>query len=164
MENGWLLNCPVCDKSRSFSSKYSMQNAKNKKTKCASCRTTANNKQRIGTNVKEKNGSWRGYQGVPGKVLSRLRNGAKRRKLHFDITLEDIFNVYKKQGFMCAFSGIPVSFDKDASVDRIDSDLGYTTDNIQVVHKDLNMMKRNINNELFIQWCILVAKNFKDNK
>ena len=55
MNNGWSLNCPLCGKSRSFSSKYSMQNAMNKKTKCASCRTAANNKNRTGTKTKEKN-------------------------------------------------------------------------------------------------------------
>ena len=79
-----------------------------------------------------------------------------------EITLEDIQETYEAQNKVCAFSGLPISFGKEASVDRIDSSLGYTKDNIQIVHKRLNLMKQDIPNDEFIEWCIAVAKNLGD--
>ena len=46
-----------------------------------------------------------------------------------------------------------------ASLDRIDSSKGYTTDNIQWVHKDINIMKNDYGNDYFIEICKKVAKN-----
>jgi len=40
-----------------------------------------------------------------------------------------------------------------ASLDRIDSTKGYTLDNIQWVHKTLNRLKMNLDNQEFIEWC-----------
>ncbi len=48
-----------------------------------------------------------------------------------------------------------------ASLDRIDSTKGYTLDNIQWIHKDLNKMKMNFANDYFIKTCKLVAENNK---
>jgi len=46
-----------------------------------------------------------------------------------------------------------------ASVDRIDSSIGYVMGNIQWVHKDINKMKSDFSQELFIAWCGLVASH-----
>ena len=46
-----------------------------------------------------------------------------------------------------------------ASLDRIDSKLGYELNNIQWVHKDINMMKQAYTNNYFIEHCKLVAAN-----
>ena len=51
-----------------------------------------------------------------------------------------------------------------ASLDRIDSSRGYTLDNIQWVHKDLNKMKTNYPNDYFIKMCKYVANNNKQNR
>ena len=48
-----------------------------------------------------------------------------------------------------------------ASLDRIDSTRGYTVDNIQWIHKDLNRMKWNLPNDYFINICTLVANHNK---
>lgn len=136
-----------------------MDTASKKETSCFSCRTVANNKKRIGTKSKEKNPAWRGYKDVPGKVFSKLKRGASQRDLEFSISIEDIYNQYEKQHKVCALSGLGISFDKDASVDRIDSNIGYTVDNIQIVHKKLNMLKKDTPDEEFIEWCCLVAKH-----
>ena len=114
---------------------------------------------RKGTKVKDKNPAWKGYKDVPGKVFSKLKRDALRRDLSFEITIEDIYNQYEKQHKTCALSGLGISFDKDASVDRIDSRFGYSVDNIQIVHKVLNMLKKDTPDEEFIEWCCLVAKH-----
>jgi hypothetical protein len=119
----------------------------------------ANNKKRVGTKQGDKNPAWKGYKDVPGKTFSRLQRGAKQRGLCFEITIEDIQEQFEKQHKSCAFSGISLIFGSTASVDRIDSREGYTKDNIQIVHKQLNMIKRDTPNEEFIDWCILVARH-----
>jgi hypothetical protein len=40
-----------------------------------------------------------------------------------------------------------------ASLDRIDSSKGYTIDNVQWVHKTVNLMKRELNQQDFIDIC-----------
>lgn len=153
------LPCPSCGKDREFNSKAAMQNAADKETTCYSCRTIRNNQKRKGTKAGADNPAWTGYKDVPGKVLSRLRNGAIQRGLSFEITLEDIQDIYEQQNKVCAFTGLSITFGKDASVDRIDSRYGYSKDNIQIVHKVLNLLKRDTPNEEFIEWCCLVARH-----
>lgn len=151
------LACPTCGKDREFSGKSALKTAEKKRTSCFSCRTVANNISRTGTKAKEKNPAWKGFGHVPGKVFSKLKRDAERRGIPFEITIEDIHNQYNKQRECCAFTGFRVVFGNDASVDRIDSSKGYTLNNIQIVHKDLNMMKRNMDNTDFILWCRAVA-------
>ena len=47
--------------------------------------------------------------------------------------------------------------DKDYSLDRIDSNNGYVEGNVQWVHKDVNMMKKDYNQEYFINICKLIT-------
>lgn len=117
---------------------------------------------------------WKGFQDLSGCYWNRIVKRANDRKLECSITIEDAWNQYIKQNKKCALSGIDIyiipNFTRHckqhtASLDRIDSTKGYTIDNIQWVHADLNMMKRNHSDEKFIEWCKLVAKNNKyDNK
>jgi uncharacterized Zn finger protein (UPF0148 family) len=156
------LVCPNCGKDREYATKKSLERASSLKSSCASCRTVNNNRKRKGTKSKEQNPAWKGYKDVPGKVLSKLKRGALHRGLVFEITIEDIQEVYEEQHKLCAFSGLPLIFGVDASVDRLDSQEGYTRGNIQIVHKQLNMIKRDTPNEQFIEWCCLVANHTKE--
>ena len=156
------LPCPSCGKQREYATQKSLERAAFKKAICPSCRTVANNKKRKGTKTKEKNPAWKGYKDIPGKVLSKLKLGAERRGLSFEITIEDIQYVYEQQNKCCAFSGLPLVWGHTASVDRIDSQEGYIKSNIQIVHKQLNMLKRDTPNDLFIELCWLVTKHTKD--
>ena len=73
------------------------------------------------------------------------------------------------QNQKCQLSGIDLTFDSDLkirdnnlSVDRIDSSIGYIEGNVQLVHKDINMMKGTLSQERFIELCKLVTN--KNNK
>lgn len=147
--------CSNCSKELSYRNKYSLERAVASRSVCPSCRTANNNRNRKPKKGKD-NPAWTGYKDIPGKVFSRLLNGAKKRNIEVTITIEDIWNQYIKQNKRCAFSGIPVEFGLDASVDRIDSSAGYWKYNIQIVHKTLNMMKKDMPNDLFINWCKMV--------
>ena len=154
------LACPSCGKDREYTNKGSLERAALYKTVCASCRTIKNNTKRKGTKGKENNPAWKGYKDIPGKVLSKLKRDAIRRNISFEITLEDIWNKYEQQNKRCALSGVILEWDNNASVDRIDSSQHYTKDNIQIVHKVINMMKRDLDQDEFIRHCCCVSSNY----
>jgi hypothetical protein len=155
------LACPSCTKNREFQSKSAMLQAERKGTSCFSCRTVANNKNRKGTKAGDKNPAWKGYKDIPGKVLSKLKRDADSRGIEFHITLEDIQNKYEQQNKCCALSGIPVVWGLNASVDRIDSNKHYTVNNIQIVVNTVNIMKRDIPEDVFVFLCKQIAGKHK---
>ncbi len=110
--------------------------------------------------------NWKGYGDISGRVWGTIKAGAKNRGLSISITIKDIWNVYQKQNGTCSLSGLPISFfntdarkNGTASLDRVDSSLGYTIENIQWVHRDINKIKSNYKQQQFIELCHLVAKN-----
>jgi len=116
--------------------------------------------------ISEKN--WKGYEEISGDVWWRLVSSAKKRNLEFNISMQDIWELYLKQNRKCALSGVDIQFARarhkseiTASLDRIDSSKGYTIDNIQWIHKDLNRMKLDTSVELFVKWCKLVTLHNK---
>lgn len=46
-----------------------------------------------------------------------------------------------------------------ASLDRIDSSKPYVKDNVQWVHKVVNNMKWDFDQNEFIEWCKIIASN-----
>ena len=154
--------CSNCSEPIHYTTLKSYNAAVAKGTVCPSCRTAENNKSPKRDNKKENNPAWRGYGEVPGKVYSKLKRDAEKRNIPFDLTIHEINFQYVNQDRVCAFTGVPLKFGADASVDRINSEDGYNFDNIQIVHKDLNMMKKDMPNEVFVAWCKLVANHGKE--
>jgi hypothetical protein len=72
-----------------------------------------------------------------------------------------LWDLYLKQERICALTGLPIKLgtvnEISASLDRIDSTRGYTLDNVQWVHKDINRMKGDLTPERFLELCQLVA-------
>ena len=60
-------------------------------------------------------------------------------------------------GIDLTFDTLVNTFDGTASLDRIDSSKGYTKDNVQWVHKDINYIKRDLSDSEFITLCKKVA-------
>lgn len=111
--------------------------------------------------------SWTGYEEISGSLWSSILGKAKSRNLEFAITKEDAWQQYLKQNKKCVLTGQEIKFskfssknrnDRTASLDRIDSSKGYTIDNIQWIHKDINILKMNLPEEKFIRLCICVAE------
>lgn len=102
---------------------------------------------------------------ISNTCLRRLRRGAKKRQIKFDITLEDIWNQYLLQNKLCYFSGLKIFFEpksvdlskQTASIDRINNNDYYHKHNIVIVHKRINLMKHNMTEEEFMYWCQLVT-------
>jgi hypothetical protein len=92
------------------------------------------------------------YMEISGHQLCQIRRGAKTRNLEFALTPEFLWGLFLKQNRCCALSGLLLTFSKPctASLDRIDSSKGYTEENVQWLHKDVNRMKMDLNQDYFL--------------
>ena len=88
------------------------------------------------------------------------------RDIEFKISKKYIEDLFYEQDGKCALTGLDLILAhahtekhlRTASIDRIDSSLGYIKGNIQWVHKTVNKMKLNIKQDEFIDFCCMVAK------
>lgn len=115
---------------------------------------------------------WSGHEEISGTYLLKLEQGATQRNIEFQLTKEELWDLFIKQDRKCALSGIEIAFApkgkcvpqykelQTASLDRIDSNKPYTIDNVQWVHKNINKMKQDLPQEVFVDLCKLVANNF----
>lgn len=112
-------------------------------------------------------GLYKGYEEISSSLWSSMKLGARLRNLEFSITLKDVWNLFIKQNRKCSLTGLEIVFAKNrkqmstttSSLDRIDSTKGYTLDNVQWVHKDINVMKLDLNEAYFINMCRLVVNH-----
>lgn len=116
-----------------------------------------------------KHPSWIGYEEIPGTYFCAIRRSAKKRNLVFHLTLQEIWDLFLKQNRRCALSGELLTFNKEqkdtsgtASLDRIDSNKGYTIDNVQWLHKKINVMKQDLTDIEFVKYCQTIAVYRKD--
>lgn len=110
-------------------------------------------------------GKRKGTLNISGTFWDRLIRGAKLRDIKVEIDIEYAESLLVKQKFRCALSNIDLIVgygplgNITASIDRIDPTKGYTKNNIQWVHKDINWMKQDYTNKEFIEYCKKVADN-----
>lgn len=152
--------CNCCKKEIFYKDKYKLQRAIKENKCCKSCSITNINKTKSYTKG-NKNHLWKSPNEIPFSWFSKyfLRKNKKRKG---DITIEDVYKIWINQNKKCNLSGLEIDFVKrengiTASIDRIDSNKEYMLDNIQLVHKDVNLMKNHFNQNYFIQMCKLIA-------
>lgn len=83
------------------------------------------------------------FEEIPLSKFESYKHGAKIRNFVFEIEIQEVWDLFLKQKRKCALTGWDICFGKQitASLDRIDSKKGYTSDNIQLIHKDINILK-----------------------
>ncbi len=124
--------------------------------RCASCAKTGS-----------RNPGWKGCGELNGWYWGVVLRGARKRNLKVTITIKDAWKKFLKQNRQCALSGVllvigaPGQCNGTASLDRIDSNKGYTQCNIQWVHKKINLMKLDLPQEEFLTFCRLITENKK---
>jgi hypothetical protein len=99
---------------------------------------------------------WKGLKYIPASYWRNLStsNRLRKKNIEFNLTIEEAEAKFIEQEYKCALSGMPISFlDKTASLDRIDSSKNYCIDNIQWVHKTVNKMKTDLDQEEFLYFC-----------
>ena len=108
------------------------------------------------------------YKTLEGQLLHRLRAAkirAKRFTLAFDLSVEDLLELWDRQKGCCAISGIPLvlddqTFGKQAfrpSVDRIQPKRGYVRGNVRLVATIVNFGLNKWTLEEFVRMCKAVA-------
>jgi len=104
-------------------------------------RTKINNQKKIYKNT------------LSGKYVM-YKGNAKRRKVKFDLTLEQFNQFWKKP---CYYTGIGI---KTIGIDRLDNNKGYTVGNCVPCCEQVNMMKGKMSKKNFIKICKIIAGRF----
>lgn len=95
---------------------------------------------------------------------------AKYRTREFNITIDDLFVQWKNQDGVCPYTGVklihPIRIKDEgliymASLDRIDSSIGYMKGNIQFISAAANMAKNSMTHEQMVEFCLLITKNWE---
>lgn len=113
---------------------------------------------------------WKGCGEISAQYWHRIKDGAKERGFPISIDLAYMWDLFLKQDGKCALTGVEIRFgdrvrDREnftASLDRIDSKIGYIEGNLQWVHKIVNIMKGKLTDSEFIYWCSKVADKNKN--
>jgi hypothetical protein len=123
-------------------------------------------KRKIGKN----NWKFSGYKEISGHYWANLKHRARKTGKELSITIEYAYELLEKQNFKCKISGLEIELPScmnkrwTASLDRIDSTKGYIEGNVQWLHKDINTMKWNFNQDQFIKYCKIITENNKNEK
>ena len=113
--------------------------------------------------------SWKGYKDISLDFFTTIKRNAISRGIEFNIDIEYLYNLWIEQNRTCALSGLELTFGtvtrdkkrKTASLDRIDSSKGYIPGNVQWVHKDINIMKNNMDENEFLMFCKSIVEHNK---
>jgi hypothetical protein len=145
----WIRYCPQCDTEVSHLRRAYCINAHHIKQPCKRCSNKNNHPSGMCGSVRL---SW--YESFYKSALTRGYS--------WDLCPELINDLYEEQDRVCALSGLSigwsrVGWDHTASIDRIDNDIGYAIDNIQLVHKQINMMRGSLSIPEFVQLCDAVT-------
>lgn len=147
---------------------------------CNRCRFIVQNRKNLGQH--------RGAGDLTRTFYNYFRNGARRRNIPFDVSIEYLWNLAVQQDMRCALSGLEFVFPTIqngvgnwsadynaqqrirtgagridvASLDRRNSTLGYVEGNVQWVNKWMNMVKNGLAHDEFVHVCHLVASRHAD--
>jgi hypothetical protein len=99
------------------------------------------------------------HEHVSKRFWKTLRTNALNRGLSLNVTIQEIWQLFEKQNRQCALSGLNLQMNHTASLDRIDNNKNYTLDNIQWVHKHINRIKMDLNQQYFIELCQTVTEH-----
>ena len=151
----WVRDCPECGVAISHLRRNYCINASASGKTCKSC-----------SNKKPENNSHKGfYKGVlRASFVHKYKTSAEARRIDWDLDFDYLADLLVEQNFKCALSGLEISAMKvnnNASLDRVDSMLGYVEGNVQWVTAEINMMKQTYSQERFIELCALVTQTNK---
>ncbi len=111
---------------------------------------------------------YKGHEKISASKWCHYKLAAVKRNLEFTVSIEEAWNKAVEQEFRCALSGESLTFTATrsdttatASLDRIDSSRGYTVDNIQWVHKRVNLIKQNLPEKELLDWCNKISEHGK---
>ena len=165
--------CTRCKEIKHLSSFYIRGDKKGMMSACKGCHklgiSPASTKKQYNKEYFERNKEkiyaarkLRSLYSLPNKasrVYQNSKTKAKEKGWGFNLSKEFLILLYHKQEGLCALSGETLTISGDRrvsemmSLDRIDSSLGYTIDNVQWVCVKYNFMKNEHELDTFIELC-----------
>ena len=96
-------------------------------------------------------------------ALRKVRYRSKKYKHDNELDINFLLDIYNKQKGKCAITGLKMTYSvgngwtyKNVSIDRIDPTKGYTKENVQLVCWIINIMKHDLTDLEFRNYCKLV--------
>lgn len=160
-----LLKCHICGEFLSEDSfqkhkNYSYRNYRDKR--CTKCKGLQNKEARLKYTDDQK------FDKVFLNRIHGVYQRSKDKNLECNIDLEYIKNLWIFQNGRCAISSINMTYTLDegrsfsnVSIDRINSNLGYIKENIQLVCMSINQLKSDFDMETVYLICNSIIKNKK---
>ena len=148
----WYKNCPSCGRSVSYLRRhYAVLSYKEGKL-CKKCSNS----------LPESNA----HKGWAGGVLRlsfarKYQVNAALRGIDWNVDFDYLADLLIEQDFKCALTGWDIDAmgvgNNTASLDRIDSSVGYEVGNVQWLHKMVNMCKQQYGQQEFVDMCNFVS-------
>lgn len=117
-------------------------------------------------NEKSRQKKYSSFEGRISTLLISCKNSSIKRNNEFSITREDLIKMWELQGGKCAYTFFDLETQPNnpysVSVERIDSNIGYTKDNTILVCNAINRMKSNLDPILFYEMCRSVVATLGD--
>lgn len=143
--------CDICSKNFTRLKKSSKAESE-RKSMCKSCLQEIK-LQKFGGHSH----NYTGTKNFAGRLISGWKGSALRRGIRWDLSKDQLDEIFLKQNNKCALSGMDFDYNKRSiyrpSIDRIDSTKEYTYDNIQFVCVIVNIMKNKFSQKEFIDMC-----------
>lgn len=155
-----MKQCDIC--SETDSSKFYIAN----NNKCKSCLSKENKEKYKNLSKEEKEKLIKSqYEWQKKNIIKYLVTAAKgralKRGLDFDLTEESVLKILCKQKSKCYYTEENMTYNRDnkttVSIDRVDSNKGYTIDNIVLCQVVINRMKQALTTKEFLELCKLVV-------
>jgi len=103
---------------------------------------------------------------IDSRIREIVSSARKRRPFDFSIDCQHVKSLWENQNGLCVYTKLPLTLEANQfntiSIDRINSSIGYTKDNTQLVCRAVNEMKMHREESLFIHLCHVVALNNQD--
>jgi len=165
---------PECEKEFNKDLSEVIRNKKiGRKNYCSLKCSGSSNHEHLKKYVKENVKYLEPYQNNRRDKFTGLREHfrrVKKRKHYYDISLEDLLEIWNHQEGICPYSGVKLVHPNEggdnlntASLDRIDSKIGYVKGNLQFISIICNQAKNNLSHEDMLSFLKAVS-NFHISK
>ena len=153
-----MKTCNKCGETKPLTQFFKeKQNKDSLRNQCKTCRSSYSKK------LRDKNNST-----IEGRALEFLRHAKEssvRRKQVFELEVKDIVSCWHNQLQICAYSGRQMTLENakpnTVSIERIDSNIGYTKENTILICHAVNRMKSNFELSEFVGFCKDISKFLK---
>ena len=146
--------CSKCNVEQSYARKQYAELSLAQKKLCKSC-----------SNKLPQNNQHKGWikDVLRLSFIKKYEAHAKLKKREWSVSFEYLADLLIKQDFKCSLTGWDIDAmnvqNNTASLDRIDSSVGYIEGNVQWVHKMVNMCKQNYEQIEFIEMCEAITEH-----